>query len=231
MEINKSNVNPQLENHARSSNLTLNTNNKIDSKNKLSKRSINMSMLTTKTDDIFDRITISDKKINTIFNQNSHEEDDSILESLKTKGLLNRTLEIKIDEYKKDLKKTLKQDGNTTKIALINEANLIKKNIQIAKIEQENLCHLKELKEKKVDILENSIASINQKIENLKEKIDKRTKSANNKDKGINKITKNSLKKNWKNILSQHYEIFSYDLLKNLSMKGEEKDPAKLEKV
>lgn len=232
MEIKKSNVNLRSENILKNNSSIGNINNKTEEINRISRRSTNLSSLTTKADEIFDKIPNFDKKKNTFYNQNSNSEDDSILENLKSKGLLNKTLENKIDEYKNDLKQTLINDKNLSKIALVNEIKLLNRNIQIANIEQENLLHLKDLKEKKIYILENSKVSINEKIKKLNDKINRRSwNNFDKNDKEENKIKRSSVKKNWKNILIQHYEIFSYDLLQNLSINREEKDPLKLEKV
>jgi hypothetical protein len=225
---NTKTVNIQIEDNFNKNNSNGNSTNNIIPNNRLSKRSINMSLLTTKTDEISDKITYSDKKMNTLSHQTSNIEDDSILENLKSKGLLNKTLVFRIDEYKNDLKKTLKKDKNISKIELINEIKLFKRNIHIASIEQENFWHLNQLKEKKVGILESSIFSVNNKIKTSNDKINKIIEKYKGKE---NKIKKNKLNKNLKNILIQHCEIFSYDLLKSLSIKEEEKDPKKLEKV
>lgn len=226
MENKKFNIVIKSENSSKSNN-SIENKQKIETSKRPSKQSINLSLLTTKTDEISDKLTFSEKKINTIINQTSNFEEDSILENLKLKGLLNKTLEYKIEEYKKDLQKSLRKDHNISKFGFIEEVKLIKKNIIFADIELENLLHLKELKEKKIDILENSIISINAKIKNLNDKINQRS-DLNNKEES--RIKKNNPKKNWKNILIQHYEIFSYDLLKNLSI-NQEKNPDKLEKV
>ena len=225
---NTKTVNIQIEDNFNKNNSKGNSRNNIVLNYRLSKRSINMSLLTTKTDEISDKMTFSDKKMNTISKQISNIEDDSILENLKSKGLLNKTLEFRIDEYKNDLIKTLKKEKNISKIALINEIKLFKRNIHIASIEQENFWHLNQLKEKKVGILESSIFSVNNKIKTSNDKINKIIEKYKGKE---NKIKKNKLNKNLKNILIQHCEIFSYDLLKSLSIKEEEKDPKKLEKV
>jgi len=240
MEINISNVNIQAENTNKENLSNDNLTNRIDPKNKNLKKSMNISLLTTKTDEAIEKYTYSDKKVYTYNNISSNVNDDSLLENLKCKGILNKSLEIKFDEYKNNLKKKNCKETSFSKISLIHELSIINKNLFISNIEQENLIHLKNLKEKKIDLLENSINNINEKIKDLRlkiaynnysenNKINNNFINNNNKEEVFNK--KNNVNKNLKNILSQHYEIFSYDVVANLNNLREYKDPSKLEKV
>ncbi len=222
MEVNRLNINLEEEKTFKDNIPTGGIfNNKIDLKNKNSKSSKKSKMMTKKSEDLFYKFSFSEKKINPDYYNQSYNNDDSILENLKSKGLLNKTLENKFNDYKNEIKKTKLKERNISKISLINEMNLINKNMNIANIEQENLIQIKELKLKKIDILINSISNINKRIRYINEK------GLKNNEYNLKNL---NLNKNVKNILIQHYEIFSYDLIKNFYNK-EKKYINKIEEV
>jgi len=206
-----------------------NSQNRVDYKMSAKNYNRNFSQLTTKTDENFEKNIFIDKKTGIYStNQNSNLNDESIIKNLKSKGLLDKSLEFKFDEYKSDMKITVKKEKNLSKMELLNEIYLINKNLHIANIEKENLLHLKKLKDKKIDIYENSISKVKKKLKNFKNLNENKSPKYISEQ---NSIKNCNLNNNWKNVLIQHYEIFSYDLIKRLSLNSDRKDLEKLEEV
>lgn len=127
----------------------------------------NISILTTKYDDVQEKINSSENK-----KQKSNQEEDSILETLKNRGLLDCSTEKKINEYNESLKgkdtKLTRKNSFSYKISLLQEYRIIQKNITICDTQLENLEYMNQMKIKKIEILENARKVVNCKIEGNK---------------------------------------------------------------
>jgi len=128
-----------------------------ESKNIQIKSYSNISILTTKYDDLNEKNNYYEKKSSKI----NHE--DSIFDTLKNRGLLDLSLEKKINEFNQNLTNK-KSQCNISKMSLIQEYKIIQKNNSICNTQLENLGYMKEMKNKKIEILENIKNSLKKKI-------------------------------------------------------------------
>jgi len=125
--------------------------------------SSNISILTTKYDDFQEKITFSEKK----FQKSNHE--DSILEVLKSRGLLDCSIEKKIYEYNLSVKGKEKESSRSNPlknsfISLLQDYRIIQKNNAIADTQLENLEYMNKLKNKKIEIMENAKNAVQCKV-------------------------------------------------------------------
>ena len=149
--------------------------------NKQTSNISNISNLTTKPDNISEKISHYEKRLN-------KNQEDSIFEVLASRGHLDSFLEKQLNDYKilaNTNDETKLTSENSLKISLLNEYGLVKKNNSISTKQIENLKFANDLKTKKIDILKNSIKSIRDKMNLQKEKEEKN--SNNNKNLKLNK--------------------------------------------
>ena len=122
----------------------------------------NISILTTKYDDVHDKFNTSEKK------KLKSNQEDSIIETLKSRGLLNCIIEKKINEYNQSLKRKESSDAMKNnisyKISLLEEYRIIKNNSAICDRRLGNLEDMNQLKNKKLEILEIAKNLLNSKI-------------------------------------------------------------------
>lgn len=148
---------------------------KISTTHRQTKSYSNISILTTKTDDYLDKIKSPDKKYLKIT------PEESIFETLKMRGLLDSSLEKKINEFNTSLLETSKNaeksgkslllnnnNKDILKLSLINECKLLQNNNIICNKHIENLCAMKTIKSKKIDILDKSLRAVKTKFDHFK---------------------------------------------------------------
>ncbi len=156
--------------------------------------------------------------------------EDSILYSLKNKGLLDSSTEKKLNEYNHSINIKYEfgnSNGNTngvtkkntfSKIYLIQEYRIIQNNISICNKQLENLEYIRNLKNKKIEILENSKIYVYKKTDdnfNINYKTHK-TNNVNNKE-----IESRELKKCINNIVLNKKDICNVYINNNQNIKLE----------
>ena len=135
--------------------------NKENSNHRKTKSYSNISILTTKTDDLIEKIISPEKS-----HLKKYYNNDSIFETLKSRGLIDNSLEKKINDYKTSVNLKDDTNKNISKLSLLHECRIIQKNNNICDKQINNLHEISEMKNKKIDILESTLNSIINKIGN-----------------------------------------------------------------
>lgn len=178
----------------------------------------NISILTTKYDDVQEKNNFSEKK-----NLKSNQED-SIFEKLKNRGLLDFSTEKKLKEYNQSLKReegsSRQKNDFSYKISLLHEYRIIQKNSAICDTQLENLEYMNQMKNKKIKILENAKTAVNLKIKrnSATEKENDNFTFKNNKEKNNNQIEAGDRRL----IYNDNYESYLINSIKNVKLGNNE---------